>query len=278
MLGSRKIKKSETVQEYFIAMKELSLKGAVESEALFEYIIDGLDGPSSNKIMLYGAKTIPEFKDRLKVYEKVRNNTSEKFDKGGKTKEESTRSFEISRNTSRDSFTPKLNTKEGDKRFVATKCYNCGKQGHSARECDKRALGAKCFNCNKFRHMSSQCVEPRRSRFGMDEQAKVNVVNSQVKNEAMKEVIIDDIKMFALIDTGSPITLIREDAFFKLKSSKNELADSQRVFTGFGNGEAKTLGYLQINVYIDYEDYLLTLHVVPKNAMMENLVIGRDLL
>lgn len=60
------------------------------------------------------------------------------------------------------------------------------------------------------------------------------------------------------MNTGSPDSLVREDAFKQLK--KYVLIQSTCTFCGFGGGEAKTLGYFQTIVYIDGDDYPLTLY------------------
>ncbi|XP_018366004.1 PREDICTED: uncharacterized protein LOC108763139 [Trachymyrmex cornetzi] len=42
MLRKRKLKKEESLQEYYLAMKELASRGKIESEALIQYVIDGV--------------------------------------------------------------------------------------------------------------------------------------------------------------------------------------------------------------------------------------------
>lgn len=56
------------------------------------------------------------------------------------------------------------------------------------------------------------------------------------------------------------------------------LIQTTRTFSGFRGGEAKTLGYFQTIVYIDDEDYPLTLYVVPYESVNVEVVIGRDIL
>ena len=46
-------------------MLELASRGNIETEALFDYCIEGLGDNASNKAILYGARTINEFKERL---------------------------------------------------------------------------------------------------------------------------------------------------------------------------------------------------------------------
>ena len=72
MLSQRKMKESESVQEYLIVMRELASRGMIEMEAVFEYVINGINDSPSNKSILYGAKSVSEFKEKLKNYEKMR--------------------------------------------------------------------------------------------------------------------------------------------------------------------------------------------------------------
>ena len=76
MLFRRKIKETESVFEYFLVMREIASRGKIENEALFDYVISGLSDSAGNKAVLFGAKDISDFKDRLKTYEKIRKSSS----------------------------------------------------------------------------------------------------------------------------------------------------------------------------------------------------------
>ncbi|KYM96453.1 hypothetical protein ALC62_12891 [Cyphomyrmex costatus] len=78
MLLKRKLKKEESLQEYYLLMKELASRGKIESEALIQYIIDGIVDDTQNKLVLYGAKKLSDFKEKLKTYEVIHKNNSEK--------------------------------------------------------------------------------------------------------------------------------------------------------------------------------------------------------
>lgn len=42
MLAKRKMKKEETMQEYYFVMKKLVSLGKIEQESLIQYVIDGI--------------------------------------------------------------------------------------------------------------------------------------------------------------------------------------------------------------------------------------------
>ncbi|GFV80224.1 transposon Tf2-6 polyprotein [Trichonephila clavipes] len=82
MLQARRLKPTETLQEYFRTMRDLAHKGAVDDSSLIDYIIDGIPDSSNNKIILYGSKTLSEFKDKLKIYETLLNSKHTLCDTG----------------------------------------------------------------------------------------------------------------------------------------------------------------------------------------------------
>jgi len=52
-------------------MKELASRGNIESSALIQYVMDGIDDTCVNKLVLYNAKSLIEFTDKLKCYEVI---------------------------------------------------------------------------------------------------------------------------------------------------------------------------------------------------------------
>lgn len=186
MLERRRMKKEETAQEYFLAMRELASRGAVESDALFEYVINGINDESSSKTVLYGAKTVRGFKDKLEIYEKIRKNQFDKVTKYThmRNRDESTRN--AGRKFSREDV--KKRTADGQESGAPMRCFNCGMSGHHARNCDKRSLGKKCFSCNKFGHEAKDCTEKRTSGHSSNLERAVNLVSVSLAN-VIKHVI-----------------------------------------------------------------------------------------
>ncbi|GFY80143.1 uncharacterized protein TNIN_201621 [Trichonephila inaurata madagascariensis] len=97
-MESKRMKPHEALQEYFLATRNLAHEGCLDTESLIEYAINGISDSSNSKIILYGCKSIPEFKEKLKLFEKlfcasgnVRQNIERKFDPGRKAKFEQKR-------------------------------------------------------------------------------------------------------------------------------------------------------------------------------------------
>ncbi|GFW53674.1 transposon Tf2-9 polyprotein [Trichonephila clavipes] len=82
MTQARHLKPTETLKEYFSTMRDLARKGAVDDSSLMDYIIGGIPDSSNNKIILYGSKTLSEFKDKLKNYETLLNSKHTLCDTG----------------------------------------------------------------------------------------------------------------------------------------------------------------------------------------------------
>ena len=99
-LSKRKMKKEESVHEYFLIMKEIANRGTVENEALIQYVIDGIQDDPQNKSVLFGVTKISAFKEKLRIYEDIRKKSKQqpsdnykfKSREGFKKKEDKTES------------------------------------------------------------------------------------------------------------------------------------------------------------------------------------------
>jgi hypothetical protein len=151
MLSSRKIQKKETVQEYFLIMKELASRGNVEDNALIQYTIDGITDDTSNKIILYGANNLKEFKRKLQIFESLRENSMKMF----KTKKEPEIKEEVMKKQDM-----KYKKEEGKQ----IRCFNCGLKGHRSIDCRFKEKGTKCFKCNNYGHRAKESNEDNKQK------------------------------------------------------------------------------------------------------------------
>ncbi|KAG5317260.1 POL3 protein, partial [Pseudoatta argentina] len=95
-------------------------------------------------------------------------------------------------------------------------------------------------------------------------------------NRMFKQVIIENKSLYALLDTGSHLSLMSEDVFKTFKTLK--LHESEVLVTGIAQGRVKTLGYFQSTVPIDNVDFPLAFHVVPSEALNVDVILGTDLI
>ena len=196
-------------------MRELASRGKIELDAVFEYVINGLNDNSSNKIILYGAKSVGEFKDKLKDYEKMRGASDKK---------------------SQNSFKEKQNKQEATDKIGKTikttdaRYFNCGSKGHRSKECKHKNLASKCFKCNEFGHIATNCKKDVQK--SSPKTNVINMVNVEKKSEPLKEIKIENVKVVAFIDMGSAISLIRENELPNFQTCK--LQDLSLALGGFG--------------------------------------------
>jgi hypothetical protein len=128
-LAARVKRNDETHQQNLFKMMELAGQGTVPEDSVIDYVISGIRDNEMNKSILYGARTISEFKTKLILYVKIKSRMSTAEPKSSKA--------------------PPTNT--------VIRCFNCGSKSHQAKECPDSDKGAKCFSCINFGHRSFEC-------------------------------------------------------------------------------------------------------------------------
>ncbi|GFV59936.1 transposon Tf2-9 polyprotein [Trichonephila clavipes] len=213
MMQARRLKPTETLQEYFLTMRDLAHKGAVDDSSLIDYIIDGIPDSSNNKIILYGSKTLSEFKDKLKIYETLLNSKHNK-------------QFPDKRFRDYENSTSNQHRIE-HKRFTNQQpiCYLCGLKGHKSTLCPNKERGKKCYGCKNFGHVQAECPKNSRKitpitnhKINTQVDRTVNSISilTPPKNLMHVEITISKIPITALCDTGSQATIINEKTYQKL--------------------------------------------------------------
>ncbi|GFV18722.1 hypothetical protein TNCV_4756091 [Trichonephila clavipes] len=136
-------------------------------------------------------------------------------------------------------------------------CSYCKGPGHYAVDCTKRP---KCSKINNSTDSSIQiCTRISRERI-------------KTRKITMGNKIIE-----ALIDSGSSVSLIREDVSKEI-IEPTKLSKDISALIGLGKYEVKTKGSFQRKIELDGEEYSLTWHVVPTPSLEFQAVIGSDIL
>ncbi|EFN61282.1 hypothetical protein EAG_00602, partial [Camponotus floridanus] len=91
-----------------------------------------------------------------------------------------------------------------------------------------------------------------------------------------KDVAIDDVKIEALIDTGSDISLMRADEYISIGSPRFQ--ETKIRFSGIGSDEIAALGEFQAHITIDGRSYPILIRVVSDTVLRQKLIIGTDFL
>lgn len=135
MMSSRFKKSNESCIDYMLTMKELGKRGKMPDYVAIKYIVDGIRDNEINKMMLHGVTTYNDLKEKLKIYESIK----EKMKK------------------SQVSLPRPAQVQSMRKPRVNPRCYSCGDMGHVSAECPHKQQGMKCFHCNRFGHVASEC-------------------------------------------------------------------------------------------------------------------------
>ncbi|GFX49996.1 hypothetical protein TNCV_3883241 [Trichonephila clavipes] len=92
-----------------------------------------------------------------------------------------------------------------------------------------------------------------------------------------KEIFFGKVKITALIDSGSTVSLLRENSSRRIMDP-TKLSKNKMLLTGTGEAQVTTIGSFEHEFKIDDENYSLTWHVVPTDKLKFEAVIGSDLL
>lgn len=215
-LQKRKKRTDESYHEYCYKMAELAARVKIETKAVIQYIIDGIEDEGYKKTVLYGAKTIRELRDRLDIYVEMHG----KVRSSAKTSE------------NKKKF---ANTESKDAKRDGKRCYNCGDSSHLGATCPSKGQGTKCFGCNKYGHIAAKCPDGANA----EKKKSYNIIQSK-DEKPRKDVIINNVKISAMIDSGSDLSLIRVDQYEQIGSP---VRGNRRIqFRGVGLEKHTTLG------------------------------------
>ncbi|GBN22530.1 Transposon Tf2-6 polyprotein, partial [Araneus ventricosus] len=144
---------------------------------------------------------------------------------------------------------------------------------------DKRIKQLTCSYCKGPGHYAVDCTKRRKDSKNNKSSSSPVQICSRISKERIKtrKITIGNKTFEALIDTGSSVTLIREDVSKGIIEQSN-LSRDIVVLSGLGKYEVKTKGSFQREIELDGEKYSVTWHVVPTPYLEFQAVIGSDIL
>lgn len=259
----RKWLPDEQFTNYYTDKVVLANKVPVNNEELVEYLIDGFDNST-----LQSQARIQNFK----TPEEVLNSFSRI------TKED--------RNEIRQ---PRLSNEYFTKRPL--RCFNCNEIGHHLSKCSKpvRPRGS-CYECGSQTHFAKNC--PMKIQHYRQEQtdttqntniephiktSNVNVCELRSHSAYLFNLFIEIDKAYiqieSLVDTGSPISLIKESIVPK----KSLIEDMSGLsFSGINNSKFDILGIFETNININNNIFKILFRVVPDTVIPNNCLLGRN--
>ncbi|CAI6358140.1 unnamed protein product [Macrosiphum euphorbiae] len=169
---------------------------------------------------------------------------------------------------------------------VKARCYNCGSFEHISPACTKpkRPKGS-CFKCGSADHQINQCSSDQFPADSQHQQAPSNsaMVLQQSDVVTPAYVINIDVKfnnsllsnILAVVDTGSPISLIREQVL-----PEHTKIVTSPINSGIVGSELIILSQMYVDVFQpNIGDPLnIRLNVVPNDTIKCYCLLGRDFL
>ncbi|GBN23969.1 hypothetical protein AVEN_41689-1, partial [Araneus ventricosus] len=223
---------------------------------------------SNNKIILYGCKSIPEFKEKLKIYEKLFNTSR------------------IFRSNNDKKFDPTHAAKFDCKRIPNPQpvCYSCGLKGHKSTQCTNKPHGKQCYGCKNFGHIHANCPQNSRNSTSKSDSKlatparTVNQISAQnfPQNLMHVDITLSGIQLTALCDTSSQATIINEKTYLRIGSPP--LYPSQITFSGIGRNTVQSIGFFQDSITIQNLTLPAKIHVLSDGTLPLDVLIGIDFL
>ncbi|XP_061395568.1 uncharacterized protein LOC133331186 [Musca vetustissima] len=262
---------NETPQEYFYKMMAIGNRGCLREEDIAHHIINGINDSDLRKVI---CKNYQKLNDLLKdinmycEYNTIKNehtyNRNRNTDSNGKFKNEN-------RNITNYQYNKESKQKEEKPSARDIECYNCRQKGHISIKCPEAQRKERCVHCNKTNHKSENCYRQRKS------ETNINVNKIAVKDpndNFVKMVTVNGNEHSSLIDSGSPISLIRASLVNKM----NNVKKCSRPLTGFAGG--KYVCTEKVNTSLDIDGRVLNsdLYVVKDELLPEDVLLGRDIL
>jgi len=267
---------TESFPAYYHAKIVLANKASIVRDELVDYLIDGIpDGRVRDQARIQQFHTED---DLLKAFANISLLSQWKtFQRKKEGKAETT-----DRHRSEKKEELKNNTTAS--RESRLRCYNCSEFGHVSGECTKpeREKGL-CFRCGSKKHEIRECQEEaRKNQPSIEETTHVIQTSGNIKPfmTIVKYAVTDNcnntcnFSINAMIDTGSPISLIRED--YAPHNIRRSIPLNMTPYYGINKSKINILGIAEVNCIVDNASVKLTFYVVPIETITFAAILGRD--
>lgn len=249
-LANRRRAKDETALDYVYNMQRIAKQIDLDEESVCEYIVDGITNDEMQRATLYEARTISELKMKIELRERATQ-------KGSTTR----KAFVASHGA---------NTKQQTAN-VKMRCYNCGEHGHRSSQCVHKNSGPKCFKCGEYGHVSTKCAAK-----GERTAHQRNVLLVQTMPSIPVKIMEQTYN--ATVDTGSEVTLLREDVYKTIPRSLQKWNPATQRLYGLGGKVTNTFGEAIVHVTVGEEKCEIKFDVIPDTALEVPVLLGMNFL
>jgi len=158
-------------------------------------------------------------------------------------------------------------------------CYSCGKIGHLATSCPTRT----CYSCHSTGHSARNCPGRQGERqdnggehVSILERSLTHIVPPYILDISIKFPNSESIDVQALVDTGSPVSLIKSTVVPYVSGVVPPKSD----LVGINGSKLNIVDQFDANIFHNELDAPINLcfHVVPGNAMRNDYLLGRNFL
>ncbi|XP_046740532.1 uncharacterized protein LOC124407965 [Diprion similis] len=260
----------ENFSDYYHDKIILGSDVPIDEEELVDYLIDGIPNTS-----IQTQARIQRFREKaslLDAFDKVKLPPEKKiFAKSEAYGGENTKATPVA-----SEHKASLTEKKPVDTFQSPRCFNCSKNGHLAFDCKlpRRAKGA-CLKCFAADHQLPDCPKVKREQISFisepDGANFYKIAEFDVK-VGKSRCLLD-----TLLDTGSPISLIKQQVVLNVNIDTTDIELNQYV--GLNNSNLEIRGKIRANVRFDglnCED--IDLRVVPDSTMKTSIILGREVL
>lgn len=262
----RKWRSGETFAEYYHEKVVLANRASVDEEELVDCLIDGVqDTRMRNQARMLCFTSAVDILDAFR-----------KLSLDGEARGGGERAAKGQRPVPKSGGGGTSTAKGG-----TVRCYSCGATGHFSRDCkekQKRARGS-CFGCGSLEHRVKECPK---SRPGAENAA--SVVQAISPNDPYLVTLAYRVadasgskckySLMAMIDSGSPISLIKDNfvpAHIRMSIIK------QQSFFGINGAKLEVLGTFEDVVEINDIELKMNFFVVPNTTITCAALLGRNL-
>lgn len=249
----------------------------IAKDEILDYLIDGvMDQQLRNQARLMNYRTGAEL---LKAFKKVQLGNSRPYDAGSR------------REGPRTGNSGRAEAPRPSTMGQAVRCFKCRETGHFATQCKRAPVKGACFVCESTEHLARDCPKRHRpSTSGASRDVKwaisTNVVQpidlpkpymirvkitTEETNSELCHYMLD-----ALIDSGSPISLVRNDIIL----GESRLLEKENVhqFCGINGSRLIISGIFHGILEVNGVRVRMKFYTVPIDTMAYDVLLGRDFL